>query len=370
MPELRARVDAHVRRYRRLRAARLVAECRLAALDLIRELIEVRSTDRALRMVVQEMARMLGVQRVSVVLEDYGNDVCIAVSSESEAATGLLLGLGRYPEIAAALNTDTSVVVEDVATEPMFAAQRADWAEAGLSVPLHSAIVVPLPFTQQPRGALVVRASGAEPRLGTDVLGLAERVGAALVQALNQMSAARGLLDECRRLRDIADVDELSGCTNRRGIRRILRERMEHCRARNAPLSVALLDLDHFKDINDIYGHATGDHVLRGLGTWWQRTQPAGSGPSFGRYGGDEFLFVLPEVGRAEAEGLVEQARLSLTEALADDPRIPQPISASAGLATWRAQADADPDALIALADVALYSAKRGGRDRVESATL
>lgn len=370
LAELRARVDAHVRRYRRLRSARLASESHLRAMDLVRELNEVRSTDRTLRMVVSEMASMWRVKRVSVVLEEGSGEVRIAASSESDAAMGLLLELQRYPEIAAALESNRPVLIDDVSTAPLFAEQRAAWKRANLAVPLHSAIVVPLRFPEQPRGALVVRAAGAEPRLGREVVELSERIATALVQALSRMSTVHGLLDECRRLQNLADLDELTGCANRRGIRRLLGEQLTRCTAEHKPFSVVLMDLDHFKDINDLHGHAAGDAVLRGLGEWWQAMLPFGPDARLGRYGGDEFLVVLPGVGTREATHLAREAQLSLAAALSDAPQIPQAVSASAGVASQLPGAHSDADALVALADVALYRAKRGGRDRVESVTL
>jgi diguanylate cyclase len=130
------------------------------------------------------------------------------------------------------------------------------------------------------------------------------------------------------------------------------------------PCSVALIDLDWFKRVNDAYGHPTGDEVLRTFAiTVFANIRHI---DRFGRYGGEEFLLVLPDTPDGAAARIVDRLRAIVAEldwsAFSPGMR----ITISAGLATLKP--DESPDALLARADSALYSAKARGRNRIASA--
>lgn len=160
--------------------------------------------------------------------------------------------------------------------------------------------------------------------------------------------------------------DPLTGLSNRRALLERLEEALLQADPKTAPLSVALFDLDGFKQINDVHGHAAGDRVLVHLAGLWPPLLPAEA--QFGRWGGEEFLLVLPRTPAPVARRIVE----GLLEALRTAPvRIgsaPRAITSSAGLATWRGPAE-PVEQLLSRADAALYAAKRAGRDRFESAS-
>ena len=163
--------------------------------------------------------------------------------------------------------------------------------------------------------------------------------------------------------RALATRDSLTGLWNRGAIFDLYRK--EHARARreSRPLSVVMVDLDHFKRVNDTYGHPAGDAVLReaarrlGAGT---RTYDA-----VGRYGGEEFLVLLPGCPREAAVARADQLRLSVAaEPIAAGDQALS-MTASLGVATREPDADVDAEALLKLADEALYRAKTGGRNQV-----
>jgi diguanylate cyclase (GGDEF)-like protein len=131
-----------------------------------------------------------------------------------------------------------------------------------------------------------------------------------------------------------------------------------------APLSIAMLDLDHFKQINDNYGHESGDNALAALATLLHaelRTSDFA-----GRNGGEEFVIFLPDTERPNAITVVEQIRRKLHTL--QIPGIDRQITASIGVATFPDDATT-PETLMRLADRALYNAKQLGRDRVETIT-
>lgn len=177
-------------------------------------------------------------------------------------------------------------------------------------------------------------------------------------QELDQVVARRtaDLLSANRTLRDLADTDALTGVSNRRHFDRLLREGFERSLLTGRRLSVLLIDVDHFKRVNDHEGHLAGDEVLRQLGLLLQRA--VRSDTVVARYGGEEFAVITPS-GLAEAVGLAERLR----RAVEAESR----IRVSVGVASFEASLDRDEPALLARADRALYAAKSGGRNRVES---
>jgi diguanylate cyclase (GGDEF)-like protein len=167
-----------------------------------------------------------------------------------------------------------------------------------------------------------------------------------------------------RRIEELAELDELTGCYNRRCIMRALEEEIARARRLNNPCSVALIDLDWFKRINDVYGHPIGDEVLRTFAiTIFANIR---SIDKFGRYGGEEFLLVLPDTAADEAADMADRLRAIISEldwsAFSSGMR----VTISAGLATLRSAEGSDT--LLARADRALYASKAQGRNRITGA--
>ncbi len=165
------------------------------------------------------------------------------------------------------------------------------------------------------------------------------------------------------RLRELAIRDPLTGLFNRRYLDETLPREFNRCRRDNEPLTVAMLDLDHFKRFNDRHGHEAGDVALRVVGTLVLRSLRGGDIAC--RYGGEELVLVLPGAPLARVEVRMKAlrrglARLRLSHRGTDLPG----ITISVGLATAD-PGDADAAALLNRADAALYQAKAQGRDRI-----
>jgi diguanylate cyclase (GGDEF)-like protein len=183
--------------------------------------------------------------------------------------------------------------------------------------------------------------------------------------SLRQSLYKRGvqLKEAYRRIEELAELDELTGSFNRRCIMRMLEDEIARAHRANTPLSVALIDLDWFKRINDAYGHPTGDEVLRTFAiTIFANIRAI---DRFGRYGGEEFLLILPDTPHDAAARILDRQRQIIAELdwSAFSPGMSVTISAGvAALAPNEA-----PDALLARADSALYKAKAQGRNRIVS---
>lgn len=170
------------------------------------------------------------------------------------------------------------------------------------------------------------------------------------------------LSEELDRVRLLSLTDELTGLPNRRAFMRRLEDEVSRVQRHGAPLSLVILDLDHFKQINDLRGHAAGDAVLRHY---------AGSVLSIfrhhdlvARYGGEEFAVLLPNTHLAGVVRALEKVRRRLDEITGQLPAEEALPTFSAGVAEYRSGETAN--SLIERADTALYEAKRSGRDRVE----
>jgi diguanylate cyclase (GGDEF)-like protein len=167
-----------------------------------------------------------------------------------------------------------------------------------------------------------------------------------------------------RRLRDLTLLDPLTGIANRPGIEREAARALEESIRNGTPLSLLMLDLDHFKAINDRYGHASGDKVLRATTSAWQ-AQLRGRDP-LGRVGGEEFVVVCPDTTLEQALVVANRLRDAANALRFPDIDPALRVSVSIGAAQAR-KADETCDALLDRADAALYRAKQQGRDRVES---
>ncbi len=164
-------------------------------------------------------------------------------------------------------------------------------------------------------------------------------------------------------------TDVLTGWHNRRYLQRRLPEELDRAQRYRHPLGALLLDIDHFKQVNDRHGHTTGDRVLRGVGD--RVKQELRSSDVAVRYGGEEFAVLLPQTGLEDASHLAERVRQTVAAAsFLGHAGEPVQVTVSVGVAalgpTFQGTALADAgEQLLQEADAALYQAKSGGRNRV-----
>lgn len=166
------------------------------------------------------------------------------------------------------------------------------------------------------------------------------------------------LEDANRRLAELATEDALTGVSNRRALENGLRREWFRCLDQRRPLSVLMIDVDHFKAYNDAHGHLEGDVQLRGIAQRLAR-QHDPQRELLARYGGEEFALLLPGVHPTEAARRAETIRAAIAASDAG-------MTVSIGVAGAVPELQAEPDSLLRRADAALYAAKRGGRNRVE----
>ena len=168
-----------------------------------------------------------------------------------------------------------------------------------------------------------------------------------------------------QQMEQLATHDGLTGCLNRSTTDALLAHELQRARREARPLAFVLLDLDHFKQVNDQHGHRTGDAVLRGFAEAVRRRLRASD--VFGRTGGEEFGLVLPGTDAAGARWLVEAIRREVEAmTLAGAAGQPVKVTVSAGIAVAAPDTALSGDRLYGQADQSLYEAKHAGRNRVE----
>lgn len=167
------------------------------------------------------------------------------------------------------------------------------------------------------------------------------------------------------RLSEFAARDGLTGLYNRRYFDERYPEALAHANAVDHPLSVMMVDIDHFKRFNDTLGHLQGDDTLTAVASVLQASLRRG-GDFIARYGGEEFVVVLPDCEAQTAARLAEKLRAAVAQRAVAAPFTPAGhVTVSVGIATTRGEGLASPDALLAQADAALYRAKDAGRNCV-----
>ena len=191
------------------------------------------------------------------------------------------------------------------------------------------------------------------------------RSNAELRSTLGELETARQRVDEQNgELRRLASRDSLTGCFNRRAFFEMAGERFALAQRDHGPLCCLMVDIDHFKQFNDIYGHAVGDQVIQVVA----RSLSSGlrQADMLGRYGGEEFCIVLPDASPQDALAVAERMRADIEETARNAIRGTDvmPITASFGVALL-SPAARTLEALIDQADQALYRSKQGGRNRV-----
>jgi diguanylate cyclase (GGDEF)-like protein len=267
-----------------------------------------------------------------------------------------------------------TVTVTDISADHEMAIQASISA-----LNLRSLMCVPLLSKQETLGVLYVDSQAALQRFTESDLevlvaiaghaGVAIRNALLYEQTIQRAADLERTIEQYRTVNFEASTDELTGLRNRRFFETQAAQEMEISLRYNRPLSVIILDVDHFKRFNDLYGHATGDQVLQLVSQVLASTCRGSDLPA--RWGGEEFVVLCPDTPAAGACDLAERLRdkvsqLQLTHAAGDS--IPR-ITISCGVASHRPEHQ-NFHALVADADQALYRAKGQGRNRVQVATV
>jgi diguanylate cyclase (GGDEF)-like protein len=331
------------------RRQREVAELLRDSMKAVGQSLEPRGV---LRSILQTAVEALHADAGAILLADGERlEVAAAVGGGvTLPPEGYDLAKADQPEIAEALRSRKPLSVASVISErnsPLF----------GLLGRAGSFIVAPLVVRELAVGALVIiaRRPNAFGQTQTEVA--AALAGQGVIAYENAQLFAR--------VQTLAQRDELSGVANRRHFFELAGRSFRDARETSTALSAMMLDIDHFKLVNDRFGHASGDDVIRAVA---QRiTKVIGAGDLVGRYGGEEFALVV-QAPLHDAYDLAERLRQVISESPVDTVAGPVEVTASVGVAEL-APRDADLGRLLQRTDAALYEAKGAGRDQVARAS-
>ncbi|MBA3817279.1 MAG: diguanylate cyclase, partial [Deltaproteobacteria bacterium] len=217
-----------------------------------------------------------------------------------------------------------------------------------------SLLILPLLAADEPIGTLTLIAR-AEKRFGKDVREM-------LAVIANQVAVAleNGFL--YRKMETMATTDGLTGLTNHRTFQQRFEDLLERASRHGGKVALLLCDIDHFKNVNDGYGHPVGDEVLRRVARVLQEVPRKIDVPA--RYGGEEFAVLLDNVDVAQARAVAERIRIEISKVVVDTEKGPLSVTESVGIAAFPDDGR-DRATLIERADLALYHAKHTGRNRV-----
>jgi len=371
--QLRAR-DTLRRAYAALREvsealveSREEAKSRRELVDILHEVTGELSPEEIFRILARRVARALDISRCSVILARPGDELgVVATAFDNPGLRNFPIRLDRYPEIRTALDHGTPVLVEEGASSPLYAEIRKVWEAEGLTVPVSSAIALPFTLDRTQLGVFFLRTSGSEPPLSHHDIEFADTVIRAAVAAIQRAQLLETTRADKARLEALATTDSVTALLNRRALVDRLAHEMERARRYATPLALLMVDLDHFKDINDTHGHLVGDEALREVARLLQ--SGVRNVDIVARYGGEEFAIVLPETSNEGAVAFAERVRERVAEHVFANERLPSlRLTVSVGVASVPAADIESVEDFFARSDEALYRAKAGGRNQVRA---
>jgi diguanylate cyclase (GGDEF)-like protein len=310
-----------------------------ALIELGRELENVRAGDDLTVMFAQYGRTRLGFERVVVLTRTADSwEGAISTAPDIVSATGPVQ-IGPLAERI--WRTGAPKVVRSLAGDSVL---------DELLPAAHNIVVGPLVADGKPVGVVLAEwGRGRRTRIPAVTV-------ETLVQSASQTAVALRNAALLAEVESLATRDGLTRLANRRLFEETLNREMARSYRRSTPLSLVVLDVDHFKDVNDSAGHQTGDAVLREIGRTLVRNTKASDLAA--RYGGDEFVVLLPECSGADALRVAERLRAAVARHVTAVP-----VTVSGGVGEMPGNAG-DGERLVAAADAALYAAKRDGRNR------
>jgi len=380
--ELLGRVRTQLRASDQLRAARSALHDTTVELERVREdaannrrLVEILheitgelAASEIYRVLARRIARSLGVPRCIVLLARPGESTGMLAAAQGETVHGPEVRLEGYPEVLTAISSGRSLLIEDGRGHPLFAklANVPGAGREGTRAEIRSSAAIPFAIDRWRSGALLLRTLREERSLTAEDVTFVDAVLRAAVAVIRRAQALETTRAENRRLEALATTDPLTRMLNRRALLDRLTAECDRARRYDSSLALLLVDIDHFKEINDTAGHLAGDSVLRQLGALLADAMRKVD--VLARYGGEEFVAMLPETSMEGAAVFAERLRERIAAQVFDicGQRSVR-LTVSIGLATFPSSGVASTDDLFARADEALYRAKSGGRNQVRT---
>ena len=314
-----------------------------------------------LYLVVKKISEMIDVTRCSMISINAENKRFARIIStfESPGPTDMQIDLRKYPEIREALCQKRAVVVRDAQSDPLMETVR----EIITPIGIRSIVVVPVIFRDEVIGTLLLRTSRKGRAFTKGEIKLCSAIASASSNALYNAFLYERLKKEKVKYEKLAITDYLTGIYNVRYFYKRLEEEFSRAERYRIPLSCIMLDIDHFKRINDRYGHRIGDIALREFAQLVKRHTRKSD--LLARYGGEEFIILLPQTPAKGAVIEAERLRKKVKEHQFKPIKASYRITVSLGVACTSDEKIKNYDDLIHVADNCLFKAKEKGRDQI-----
>jgi len=336
-------------------------------IDMTSRAATIQDPRRILGFLVKELADIIPVDRCSILRVDQRQGRAVVVSSHDDAvsrdmpaaAGDIVIDLDKHPEIREASVRQKPVFIRDVCHDPVVESVREVLAAKDIS----SILVMPITHRDKTVNQLYLRASRSRHSFNEADVRLSRSVADASAGALYWAMLAEKLDNENRKLQRLALTDPLTGLYNIRYFNKRLEQEFSRSLRHGQPLSCMMFDLDNFKEINDTFGHKHGDRALVEFSKVLERNFRKSDIVS--RYGGDEFIVLMPQ---SESEGALSEAErirdvVEHHGFIIAGQRVS--LSASIGFASFPSDKMKVASDLVACADKALLQAKVMGRNMV-----
>ncbi|OGW29443.1 MAG: hypothetical protein A2X59_11100 [Nitrospirae bacterium GWC2_42_7] len=310
--------------------------------------------------IVRKISELMPVTRCSIIRVDWLHKYAFVVATfEDPNITGIKLSLRKYPEIIEALQSKKPVIVKDIITDPIMQSVRDIIKPLGIK----SILVLPIIFREKVIGTLFLRTSRKVHTFSANEVRLLNAIASASANALYNAFLFEQVEDEKTRLEKLAITDYLTGIFNIRYFYHRIIEEFSRSQRYAFPVSSLMLDIDHFKKVNDVYGHKTGDMVLKEFAQLVKKHLRKSD--VFARYGGEEFIVLLPQTSLDGAVVEAERIRKCVKDHKLKSLKNKAQLTVSIGIATYPDPRIKTHDDLIACSDDALFTAKQRGRDQI-----
>lgn len=330
-----------------------------ALIELTKLVSSTLDPQEILYLIVKKISELIPVTRCSIIRIDSNNRYADVVATfENPKLKSIRLDLNRYPEIKKALTSMKPVIIKNVGNDPLMSRVKKMISPLGI----RSIIVIPIIFHEEVIGTLFLRTSRSNNFTQSEIE-LCHAIANTSANSLYNAFLFEKIESEKTHLEKLAITDFLTGIYNIRYFYHRLTEEFSRSQRYNLQLSCLMIDLDHFKTVNDIYGHKTGDDILVEFAKLLKKQ--IRKSDVLARYGGEEFIILLLQTsGRAavtKAKSLRALVERHKFRSLKGKGR----ITISIGVSAFPCDSISMKDDLITRADDALYKAKAKGRNMV-----
>ncbi|MEK7851923.1 MAG: diguanylate cyclase [Deltaproteobacteria bacterium] len=361
--ELKARIKTHLRLKGLYDIANTEKKELMALLEVSQAVSSSLHSRDILYNIVKSVAGVIEVNRCSILRIGKKKGIGYVVTTyENPNIKNLPIELDKYPEIRKALDVKEAVVVEDINSDPLMAGTK----EILEKLKLSSLMVIPIMVREEVVGTLFLRTSRKEGSFTQREVRLCQVIANMAGNALANAHLFESLELANLELEKLAVTDGLTGAYNHRHFRTRLEEEFSRAKRYKTSLSCIMLDLDHFKSINDAFGHAQGDIVLKEITDALRKS--VRKTDVVARYGGEEFVILLPHTDQEGAFIHAERIREAARGNRCSDSNTCIMVTVSLGVSTFPSPDINSADELVGKADNALYEAKRNGRNKTVAA--